>query len=322
MVESTLVHLVAGGFAGTVAGIITCPLEVVKTRLQSSIVSLPAAPKSRQLFLIRFVRNIIETEGTKALFKGLAPNLVGVAPSRALYFCAYTKTKDYLNENFASSPDAMPVHAASAMAAGFLSSTVTNPIWFIKTRLQLDQSRDSGTNAFSCAKSIYRESGLRGFYKGITASYFGISETILHFVTYEFIKGKLSQWYSDLDSQTRFVQCMAAGAASKTFASILAYPHGEFIFHSLEFVASIDVFSSLLSTEVARTRLRQEGNKYHSFFQTIFLVWREEGRAGLYRGLATQLIRQIPNTAIMMSTYELIIFIWKQPPPMPSSLSD
>lgn len=227
MVESTLVHLVAGGFAGTVAGIITCPLEVVKTRLQSSIVQLPSAPQSRQLFLIRFVKNIIETEGTRALFKGLAPNLVGVAPSRALYFCAYTKTKDYLNENFASSPDAMPVHAASAMAAGFLSSTLTNPIWFIKTRLQLDQSRDSGTSAFSCAKSIYRESGLRGFYKGITASYFGISETILHFVTYEFIKSKLSQWYTDLDSQTRFVQCMAAGAASKTFASILAYPHGE-----------------------------------------------------------------------------------------------
>lgn len=78
----------------------------------------------------------------------------------------------------------------------------------------------------------------------------------------------------------------------------------------------------LITTEVARTRLRQEGNKYRSFFQTIFLVWREEGRAGLYRGLATQLIRQIPNTAIMMSTYELIIFIWKQPPPMPSSLAD
>ena len=36
-------------------------------------------------------------------------------------------------------------------------------------------------------------------------------------------------------------------------------------------------------------------------------VYRNEGRRGLYRGLVTQLIRQIPNTAIMMSTYELTV---------------
>lgn len=53
---------------------------------------------------------------------------------------------------------------------------------------------------------------------------------------------------------------MGAGAVSKTVASCVAYPH-----------------------EVARTRLREEGNKYRSFWQTLFLVWREEGKAGLYR---------------------------------------
>lgn len=42
-------------------------------------------------------------------------------------------------------------------------------------------------------RAIYRESGLIGFYKGITASYFGISETIIHFVLYEFIKSKLRE---------------------------------------------------------------------------------------------------------------------------------
>lgn len=51
-----------------------------------------------------------------------------------------------------------------------------------------------------------------------------------------------------------------AGAVSKTIASCIAYPH-----------------------EVARTRLREEGNKYNSFWQTLHTVWKEEGRAGLYR---------------------------------------
>lgn len=76
--------------------------------------------------------------------------------------------------------------------------------------------------------------------------------------------------------------------------------------------------TNLSQTEVARTRLRQEGNKYRKFFQTLILVWQEEGKRGLYRGLGTQLVRQIPNTAIMMATYELVVYLLKSqssPPP-------
>ena len=42
------------------------------------------------------------------------------------------------------------------------------------------------------------------------------------------------------------------------------------------------------------------------------MVNREEGRRGLYRGLGTQLVRQIPNTAIMMATYELTVYVLRQ----------
>lgn len=39
------------------------------------------------------------------------------------------------------------------------------------------------------------------------------------------------------------------------------------------------------------------------------MVAKEEGIRGVYRGLATQLVRQIPNTAIMMATYEAVVYI-------------
>ena len=79
---------------------------------------------------------------------------------------------------------------------------------------------------------------------------------------------------------------------------------------SLVMVKLID-FSSLLLfrlAEVARTRLREGNPRYSKFWQTIFLVYREEGRRGLYRGMVTQLCRQIPNTAIMMVTYEFVVY--------------
>lgn len=77
------------------------------------------------------------------------------------------------------------------MCAGFVSSTSTNPIWFVKTRLQLDFNSERKMTVKDCIRNIYQESGLRGFYKGITASYFGISETVVHFVIYETLKRKL-----------------------------------------------------------------------------------------------------------------------------------
>ena len=64
--------------------------------------------------------------------------------------------------------------------------------------------------------------------------------------------------------------------------------------------------------EVARTRLREAGSKYKSFWQTLRLVYREEGSKGLYRGLGTQLVRQIPNTAIMMATYEATVYLLRK----------
>lgn len=66
----------------------------------------------------------------------------------------------------------------------------------------------------------------------------------------------------------------------------------------------------VILSEVARTRLREEGTKYRSFWQTLFLVFREDGLPGVYRGLVTQLVRQIPNTAVMMTTYEVVVILY------------
>ena len=83
-------------------------------------------------------------------------------------------------------------------------------------------------------KQIYDKHGVRGFYKGITASYFGVTETVIHFVIYEAIKAKLREYkgtqiYEEQRSMFDFVEFMAAGATSKTIATCVAYPHGRFI---------------------------------------------------------------------------------------------
>ncbi|XDV27800.1 hypothetical protein PO909_031282, partial [Leuciscus waleckii] len=278
---------------GTVGAILTCPLEVVKTRL--STVNGASVARVAPPGPLHCLKLILEKEGPRSLFRGLGPNLVGVAPSRAIYFAAYSTAKEKLNNVF--DPDSTQVHMLSAGLAGFTAITVTNPIWLIKTRLQLD-ARNRGErrmSAFECVRRVYRSDGLRGFYRGMSASYAGISETVIHFVIYESIKRKLieSKANANMDDEDEsvkdasdFVGMMLAAATSKTCATSIAYPH-----------------------EVIRTRLREEGSKYRSFFQTLNMVVREEGYRALYRGLTTHLVRQIPNTAIMMCTYELVVYL-------------
>jgi solute carrier family 25 protein 33/36 len=38
-----------------------------------------------------------------------------------------------------------------------------------------------------------KEEGIRGLYKGLSASYLGISESTIQFVTYEWLKAKLRE---------------------------------------------------------------------------------------------------------------------------------
>jgi len=386
------IHLVAGGVGGTSGAIVTCPLEVVKTRLQSSnsgfgttlkkgqveafrpdpveavnhmtktggkvshvvyrpalgsqysviakllsanwshfgssnpilystqsqpcrplqskltafgdrtsaksihtdqavVISSRGAGSTARTGVWSCLKHIWTNEGARGLYRGLGPNLVGVAPSRAIYFFSYDTTKKHVNQSLPIiNRDTPFVHVLSAGSAGFISSCVTNPIWLVKTRLQLDRSHSSLPMV---VRRIRAESGIFGFWKGLTASWWGISETVIHFVIYEFLKKSLAEHQNKKKDENMtlldFIGSMACGATSKTCATCVAYPH-----------------------EVARTRLREPGGKYRSFWQSLRLVYREEGRRGLYRGLGTQLVRQIPNTAIMMATYELTVYMLRQ----------
>ena len=86
---------------------------------------------------------------------------------------------------------------------GMVSATCVNPIWFIKTRLQLDrQPNKQRKRVMSVIRDVYHADGWRGFYRvsnsseiglitlfnrlqGVTASYVGVTETIIQFVVYE-----------------------------------------------------------------------------------------------------------------------------------------
>lgn len=336
LLEGSFAHVVAGGLAGTTGAVLTSPLEVVKTRLQSSVThwnpsaTLNAMPGSgvthilslRRLFgfqpvltancysqatcsehkmatisrmsVLQCIRYIRHTEGVPGLFKGLSMTILGVLPSRAVYFGAYVNGQEMFSDILPRGSHGN--NCVAAAFAGFMSLTATNPIWLVKTRLQLDQSPAcNGSSVMRCIRAIWHQNGPRGFYKGIQASYLGIAETSLHFVVYEDLKRRLLRHSRGVDGPSssslgvsrgdEIFYCSIASTCSKSFATVVCYPH-----------------------EVLRTRLRQEGNKYTGLMQTLRLIVAEEGPRALYRGMLTHFMRQIPNTCIVLTTYEGILW--------------
>jgi len=74
--------LVVGGIAGVIGTSIIFPIDMVKTRLQNQAVT-KAGERMYNGAWDCFTK-IIKAEGVRGLYRGLAPNLVGVTPEKAI----------------------------------------------------------------------------------------------------------------------------------------------------------------------------------------------------------------------------------------------
>jgi hypothetical protein len=134
-------------------------------------------PKYRST--LHAVVQIMSKEGVRTLYAGLSPNLLGSTVSWGSYFYCYNMLRGIARREPSivdSSGQLGPlVNLACATCSGFLTCLATNPIWLIKTRLQLQQgSLEPGTAAhgvrykgmLDAFVQVFKAEGLAGLYKG------------------------------------------------------------------------------------------------------------------------------------------------------------
>jgi solute carrier family 25 (mitochondrial folate transporter), member 32 len=76
-------------------------------------------------------------EGIRGLYRGLGPTVFGYLPTWAIYFTVYDYCKERVGSRIGKKDDHWLVHILSAMTAGATSTTMTNPLWVIKTRFMV-----------------------------------------------------------------------------------------------------------------------------------------------------------------------------------------
>ena len=69
-----------------------------------------------------------------------------------------------------------------------------------------------------------REEGIRGFYKGLSASYLGVTETTIQWVLYERLK-KLCGVVDGQNGVSQWIGMMASAGSAKLVATTITYPH-------------------------------------------------------------------------------------------------
>ena len=93
---------IAGGVAGAVSGIVSCPLDVIKTKLQAQ--GGFSRRKENVPLSARAYRGVTGTaatiwreEGLRGMYRGLGPMLLGYVPTWAVYLTVYNKTQGFFN---------------------------------------------------------------------------------------------------------------------------------------------------------------------------------------------------------------------------------
>ncbi|XVF62373.1 hypothetical protein PTKIN_Ptkin09bG0002800 [Pterospermum kingtungense] len=198
MPETTRIGLangVAGMFSSLLSSLYFVPLDVICQRLV--VQGLPGATYYNDPFDV--ARKVIKAEGFRGLYRGFGLTVLTNSPASALWWGAYGAAQRIIWRSLGYTDDAekkpshvemVTVQAAAGTIAGAFSSVITTPIDTIKTRLQVMDNYGVGRpSVLKTAKTLLKEDGWRGFYRGFAPRFLNMSlygTTMI--VTYELIK--------------------------------------------------------------------------------------------------------------------------------------
>ncbi|EFA79187.1 mitochondrial substrate carrier family protein [Heterostelium album PN500] len=261
--------------SGTLAGMISCftfyPLECLEAKLQVNAGKKKSyQPRSP----VDIARSIIKQEGIRGLYQGVTPTVIGNAVNWGVYFSVYRFTNHWLStESSIQSP--LICHSLSAINAGIITTAVVNPFWVLKIRLATSKKYNGMTD---CFKSILKNEGISGFWKGVGPSFMGVSEGLVQFVTYEQILERIRQ---NNKGNIGVAGYLMSGGTARLVAGLVTYPY-----------------------LLLRSSLQSESCQYTSISDAITQIYKSEGLKGFYRGLGPNLLRSVPPAAMMLYIVE------------------
>ncbi|XP_063619127.1 calcium-binding mitochondrial carrier protein Aralar1 isoform X2 [Cydia splendana] len=268
-----------GSIAGAVGASAVYPIDLVKTRMQNqrtgSFIGEVAYRNSFDCF-----KKVIRHEGIFGLYRGLVPQLIGVAPEKAIKLTVNDLVRDKLMDKNGNLSIYAEIFAGAC--AGGSQVVFTNPLEIVKIRLQVAGEIAGGQKVRAWA--VVKELGLFGLYKGARACLLrDMPFSAIYFPSYAHVKAK----FADENGYNHPLTLLAAGAIAGVPAASLVTP--------------ADVIKTRLQV-VARTGQ----TTYTGVLDATRKIYAEEGFRAFWKGSVARVFRSSPQFGVTLVTYEIL----------------
>uniref|UniRef100_A0A8D8H215 Solute carrier family 25 member 35 n=2 Tax=Culex pipiens TaxID=7175 RepID=A0A8D8H215_CULPI len=285
-----------GGLSSCCAVLFTNPFDVLKTRqqLEGELQARSKVGARAYRGFRQSVISVIKSDGVRGLQKGLPAAVLYQFSMNSIRLGTY-QTVD--NLGWTKSENALLSPVLSVFWGGFagvISSTVSCPVYVVKTQLQAVSSgsytakfqhRHRGTvDAFV---SIYKSSGVRGLYRGYTANMARVSlGSSTQMASFAACKDFFTQY--ELFQESVVLTALASSTVAGFFTSVLMSP------------------CDVVTTRMTNQGLSESGKGllYRNIFDCFVKIYRAEGLHGLYKGFVPLYARVAPHTVLNLTFWE------------------
>lgn len=281
----SLYNFAVGSVAGAIGATAVYPIDLVKTRMQNQ----RAVKAEDRLYKnsIDCFKKVIANEGARGLYRGLVPQLLGVAPEKAIKLTVNDLARSLLKDP-KTGELTLGKEALCGGMAGASQVVFTNPLEIVKIRLQVagESARLHGIKP-SSAWVITRELGLFGLYKGASACLLrDIPFSAIYFPIYAHCKKDLFNDGKDGKKLAPY-ELFSSGALAGIPAAYLCTP-----------------------ADVIKTRLQVQARKgeqtYSGIVDAAGKIYKQEGIRAFFKGGVARVFRSSPQFGVTLLSYELI----------------
>uniref|UniRef100_A0A8C4SBT9 Solute carrier family 25 member 12 n=2 Tax=Erpetoichthys calabaricus TaxID=27687 RepID=A0A8C4SBT9_ERPCA len=269
-----------GSIAGAVGATAVYPIDLVKTRMQNQRSTGSFVGELMYKNSFDCAKKVLRYEGFFGLYRGLLPQLVGVAPEKAIKLTVNDFVRDKFSKKDGSIP--LPAEILAGGCAGGSQVIFTNPLEIVKIRLQVAGEITTGPRV--SALNVVRDLGFFGLYKGAKACFLrDIPFSAIYFPVYAHTKLLLTDEKGHLGP----LQLLTAGA-----------------------IAGVPAASLVTPADVIKTRLqvaaRAGQTTYSGVIDCFRKILREEGHRAFWKGAGARVFRSSPQFGVTLVTYELL----------------
>ncbi|KAF1732600.1 hypothetical protein MY5147_001417 [Beauveria neobassiana] len=290
--NDNVTHALAGAGGGILSMILTYPLITLSTRAQ--VESKKADSKFSDA-----VQKIIAREGIAGLYSGINSALFGISVTNFVYYYWYEWTRSFFEAAAVKAGRASKkLTTVESMIAGAIagSATVvlTNPIWVVNTRVttykhDVDADLEAARKGRPAARrpstlatlmTLLKKEGPQALFSGVMPALVLVINPILQYTLFEQMKNAVERRRKVTPTIAFFL-----GALGKLFATSVTYPY-------------ITVKSQM---HVASGSSKKEGMS-----QTLNRIVREEGYAGLYKGIGPKVTQSVLTAAFLFAFKDVL----------------